>query len=261
MSSTPVSIFKGRIAQVTKANAARGLTEGLWAVVCSEGLYDKDAATVSKAKLLDAVFYTTKAEAYEESAFLLGKRPNEVAAETAHRRGRATGGAVIEGLSLAVCGNMGIGRVAGEYNSAGSRLDSGGNQARVAQSPAELAVAAVEAQQACLVGKLSDAYPHVFQGAVTMRKAKIVAEEQSHVTVQLINTDGSAGGQAKVTKELALNVFGQPIDPLGHALECASWPVIYKLVSAIFLASIGASATGTFPMRGALILLPLVMPE
>ena len=119
MSSIQITIFKGRVAQTTKANSARNLPEGLWSVVCSNGLYDKvnGEGTVSKSKQLDAIFYTTKGDAWEESAYVLGKRTNEREAETALRRGRSVNGGITEGISMTVLGNMGIGRVAGEYNS------------------------------------------------------------------------------------------------------------------------------------------------
>ena len=119
MSSGEVSINKGRAAQTSKANAARKLPAGLWSVVCSSGLYDKPAedGTVSKSKVIDVVFYVTKEEAWEESAYLLGRRSNEAASETHSRRGRSVGGGILEeAVSMTICGRLGIGRVEGEYN-------------------------------------------------------------------------------------------------------------------------------------------------
>ena len=110
MASNPVTIAKGRVARTTKANAARNLPEGVWAVVTSDGLYDK-AGSTGRSKLMDVVFYVTREDAWEESAFLLGKRSGEMAAVTDRRRGRSVGGGITEGLSLTICGNMGIGRV------------------------------------------------------------------------------------------------------------------------------------------------------
>jgi len=123
MSSQMISVTKGRIAQTTKANAARNLPTGLWSVVCSPP-YDKPAegGTVSKSKIMDLLFYVTKEDAWEESAFLLGKRADETAAATAARRGRGMGGGITVGISMTVCANMGVGRVEGEYNTSGSRL-------------------------------------------------------------------------------------------------------------------------------------------
>ena len=71
MSSSMISITKGRVAQTTKANAARNLPEGLWSVVTSRGPYEKPAegGTVSKSKVMDVIFYVTKSEAWEESAW------------------------------------------------------------------------------------------------------------------------------------------------------------------------------------------------
>ena len=77
MPSTEINVFKRRIAQTTKANSARKLPNGLWSVVCSEGLMDKSEGTASKAKIMDVAFYFTREDAWEESAYLLGKRPNE----------------------------------------------------------------------------------------------------------------------------------------------------------------------------------------
>ena len=83
MSSSMISITKGRVAQTTKANAVHKLPTGLWSVVCIHGPYDKPAegGTVSKSKVMDVIFYVTKSEAWEESAYLLGKRSSDTAAD------------------------------------------------------------------------------------------------------------------------------------------------------------------------------------
>ena len=95
MSSAQIEVFKGRIAPTGKANAALNLHEvGLWSCVTSDGIYHKNNAREGAAphKLLDCLFYTNKADAWEESAYLHGKRPSESGAETARRRSRSVGG-------------------------------------------------------------------------------------------------------------------------------------------------------------------------
>ena len=106
MSSDEVSITKGRVAQTSKANAVRKLPAGLWSVVCSRGPYDKPAegGTVSKSKVMDVIFYVTKSEAWEESAYLLGKRSSDAAAETDRRHGRSVGGGIVRAISMTMCG-------------------------------------------------------------------------------------------------------------------------------------------------------------
>ena len=57
-------------------NSALGLVEVCWSVVVSNGFIDKVQSTVStKSKIAHVLFYTNKYDAYEESAFLFGKRP------------------------------------------------------------------------------------------------------------------------------------------------------------------------------------------
>ena len=84
-----------------------------------------------------------------------------------------------------------------------------------------------------------------------MRHAKVVSELADTVRVQFFSATGAAGGQTEVAKPAALHVFGQPVDLLGDHLEPDSWPIIDKLVRAVF----SVERTGTFPVRAAMLLL------
>ena len=86
-----------------------------------------------------------------------------------------------------------------------------------------------------------------------MRTAQIIAQSHDDVRVQLFGSDGAAGGQISVTKEVALSIFGPPTSIIGHTLDSASWPVMDRLVRAIFanqtyLAPVAASS---FTVRSA----------
>ena len=52
----------------------------------------------------------------------MGKRPDESEADTARRRGRSVDSGVKLAITMHACGRRGIGRVAGNYNSAGTNL-------------------------------------------------------------------------------------------------------------------------------------------
>ena len=186
---------------------------------------DKSEGTASKAKVMDVAFYFTREDAWEESAYLLGKRPNETREETGIRRSRSANGEVTEGLSLTVAAHMGVGRVEGEYNTAGSRLHEVDDDDRLDQgSPAELAVAAVNAVQATLVGRRCGTFPHTYRDQVTLREAAVVAVQSERVHIQIYSTDGSPAGRLWVSKDLALHVFGRPAGPFGQALGALSGP-------------------------------------
>ena len=275
MSSANVEVFKGRVAVTTKSNFSLNLLNaGVYSVVTSDGFYDKHQGpdgSASKAKLVDVLFFVAKGDAWEESAYVLGKRTHDAHAdeEAARRRSRSIGGSIVKGISMTVCGKMGIGRVAGEYNTAGSRQDDVRRRSLSVHSSdsepgvgAKLAVAAVEALQGTQVGLATDKYPHAYAGpggtVVSMRAAKIVAEKDDKVQVQLKNADGSAGGKTWIAKQLALDVFGRPVDPLGQSLEFAEWPTIAELVIAAFCpASRGSHGmlVQYFPLRGTMLLL------
>ena len=220
----------------------------------SNGFYQKeDGPAGTSLKYLDALFYVGKGDAWAESAYLMGKRPDESGAGTARRRGRSVGGGVKEGISMRSCGSIGIGRVEGEYNSAGTDLpgydDSGAIEGIGTEE--EQAVAAVELFKTTQVGLRSDTFPHVLANEVTMRKAEIVDERAGGVQVQLFNTDGTHGGLLWVKVQLADQVFGHVAAVAGKALSTENWPVVGALCKALP----PEEAPGTFSLRKALRLL------
>ena len=210
--SSAIEVSVGRVAITNKASPALNLHEvPLWSVAVSNGFYQKEGGPAGTSlKYLDALFYVGKGDAWAESAYLMGKRPDESGAGTARRRGRSVGGGVKEGISMRSCGSIGIGRVEGEYNSAGTDLpgydDSGAMESIGTEE--EQAVAAVELFKTTQVGLRSDTFPHVLANEVTMRKAEIVDERAGGVQVQLFNTDGTHGGLLWVKVQLADQVFG-----------------------------------------------------
>ena len=187
--SAIIEVSIGRVASITKANAALNLLEvPFWSVAVSDGFYHKDAAPISTTpKYLDALFYPSQGDAWAESAYLLGKRPDESEAVTARRRSRSVDGGVKLAITMSACGRMGIGRVAGDYNSAGTNLPGYDDPAQTGEQESDevLAVAAVEHFKTTQVGLKTDAFPHVFQGEVTMRKAEVVAERAGKVNEEL----------------------------------------------------------------------------
>ena len=234
--SSAIEVSVGRVAITNKASPALNLHEvPLWSVAVSNGFYQKENGPAGTSlKYLDALFYVGKGDAWAESAYLMGKRPDESGAGTARRRGRSVGGGVKEGISMRSCGSIGIGRVEGEYNSAGTDLpgydDSGAMEG--IGSEEEQAVAAVELFKTTQVGLRSDTFPHVLANEVTMRKAEIVDERAGGVQVQLFNTDGTHGGLLWVKVQLADQVFGHVAAVAGKALSTENWPVVGALCMA-----------------------------
>ena len=83
------------------------------------GPHDAEALRFkNKTEVIDIIFYTTQHDAMEESAYLVGKRPDEREADTALRRSRSVGG-IIQGMTVAVAGGIGVGRTAGVINTSG----------------------------------------------------------------------------------------------------------------------------------------------
>ena len=78
---TPATIVvkKGRIAATTKTHSALGLTTtGVWSVVVSDGFYEGPVTSSGRAaRLIDVLFFASKRDAWEESAYLLGERTDE----------------------------------------------------------------------------------------------------------------------------------------------------------------------------------------
>ena len=264
MSSAQIEIRKGRVVATERPNAALSLHElGLWSCVTSEGVYHTANARegAGPRKLLDCIFYVNKGDAWEESAYLLGKRPDESADETSIRRSRSVGGGIKKGISLTVAGTMKIGRVDGEYNSAGS--GQRGVTRTQQQSPAtdvKHAVAAVTALKSSMVGLRTDKFPHTYRDVVTLREAYVVAETTDQVQVQLKASDGTETGKAWVVMPLAVAVFGKPVGWYDKDFDVADWPIMARIAIATSHAShapcqVLDESTGRMSVRTALLTL------
>ena len=80
--------------------------------------------TPSMSRWAELLFYASKADAYEESAYLVGKRVGQAAQVVEARRARSLGGGP-RVMDLHTLGRMGIGCVEGVVNTAGTRVDGG----------------------------------------------------------------------------------------------------------------------------------------
>ena len=137
-----VEIQVGRVLQSTKANKFHKLPSHAWSVVVV-GPHDAEALRFkNKTEVIDIIFYTTQHDAMEESAYLVGKRPDEREADTALRRSRSVGG-IIQGMTVAVAGGIGVGRTAGVINTSGMSVGTAPVPVVDAKTAEEEAVAAV----------------------------------------------------------------------------------------------------------------------
>ena len=82
--SSAIEVSVGRVAITNKASPALNLHEvPLWSVAVSNGFYQKEGGPAGTSlKYLDALFYVGKGDAWAESAYLMGKRPEESGAGT-----------------------------------------------------------------------------------------------------------------------------------------------------------------------------------
>ena len=124
---------KGRVAATTRQEHYYHLPVGAWSVLISDGAKQFNSAGITgdpgsnsfagrgrPKNVCDIIFYADKADAYEESAYLNGKRPG-ADSEAAARRHRSIGGKVME-MAVHDMGRMGVGLVIGENNVTGVRL-------------------------------------------------------------------------------------------------------------------------------------------
>ena len=99
MSSTQFNVSKGRIAQTLKDHDSSHshLPKGTFSVVTSGGFVAANGnaltrqGTPSKSRCAELLFYASKADAYEESAYLVGKRVGQAARVVEARRARSLG--------------------------------------------------------------------------------------------------------------------------------------------------------------------------
>ena len=138
---------KGRIAETQKDYVSLDIPKGSWSVVTSDGFQHQTGAltsqgTQSKARCAEVLFYVSKADAYEESAYLVGKREGQAVQVRQARRARSLAGAP-KWIDLHTLGRIGIGCVAGVVNTAGTRLE-GAIDDNISDGPQQ-ALRAVEA--------------------------------------------------------------------------------------------------------------------
>ena len=165
MSSVQAKDLKiGRIAVTTGKLANNNVPIGAWSVLVSDGVKQAPSAVnngkgqgggaasgrASRSKnVCDIIFFASKVDAFEESAYLNGKRPDS-ADETAARRRRSIGGQAVE-MAVHEMGRMGVGLVIGENNVNGVRLlatgaiDAGGGLVQTEEQKALAAVASLKA--------------------------------------------------------------------------------------------------------------------
>ena len=168
MSSANFNVSKGRIAQTQKDYESAQIPRGTYSVVISDGFYAKQPevggrqAGGSKARCADLYFYASKVDAYEESAYLVGKREGQTQQAVAARRARSLGGRPLT-LDTHVLGRLNIGCVHGVVNTAGTRMagsDDDGPDER-----AQLALDAVEALKPSFQGMVTESFPIADDGS------------------------------------------------------------------------------------------------
>ena len=132
------------------------------------GPHDSEALRFkNKTEVIDIIFYTTQHDAMEESAYLVGKRPDEREADTALRRSRSVGG-IIQGMTVAVAGGIGVGRTAGVIDTSGMSVGTAPVPVVGAKTAEEEAVAAVESLKPYSLGQVTMMFPRQdLQGAIS----------------------------------------------------------------------------------------------
>ena len=236
---------KGRVAQVTKAMVSLGVVENMWSVVLDDsveghaGPFADGTANgplgfvpTAQGRYLKVLFYSTKADAWEESAFVGGLRPDESGEARAARRNRSLAAESWQ-LSMASCGRMGIGLVEGELNLDGSRLQGGVLLAASSYSltrEKEVILLAVESSTSSLVGAACSGFPAVVEGAIQHTKAKVVAVDGEVVTIDVLRESGGTSQWVQVIWQMgpAKLYFSAPVDPLDGTLRCDTFPVITR---------------------------------
>ena len=126
----------GRISRVDKEKRFHGIPKKAYSCVVRAPYIPTDTewakadppkagALNPRKPVVDAVFYMAKADAWEESAFLNGKRPNETEEDTKARRNRSVmDGKVWTVVPLHSMGALGVGKTAAdvENNTAGTTI-------------------------------------------------------------------------------------------------------------------------------------------
>ena len=237
--------YKGRVARVTKAMASLGVVENSWSVILDDTV-DKHAGPFSdgtpngplgfvpttQGRYLKVLFYSTKADAWEESAVVGGLRPDETEETKVARRNRSLSAGSWQ-LSMMSCGRMGIGLVEGERNLDGSRMQGGvlvPASTYTLTWEKESLLLAVENSKCSMVGTESSGFPDVVEGAIKHTKAKVVAVNGEVVTIDVLRESGGASQWVQVIWQMdsAKLYFAAQADPLDGTLRCDAFPAITR---------------------------------
>ena len=242
---------KGRIAETMKDYVSLDIPKGSWSVVTSDGFqYQTEAltrqGTQPKARCAEVLFYASKADAYEESAYLVGKRVGQAVQVRQARRARSLAGAP-KWIDLHTLGRIGIGCVAGVVNTAGTRLGMYNDDDGPDPGPQQ-AVLAVEALKPTFKDMFTSAFTVVDgEGALTLCHAKVLSDDGETVEVQTYKPGGTLSDLAAVVRvdhRFAAHSFGRPMDVLGGVVSGNVWPRLQKLVDAVRVGQPGARVSG-----------------
>ena len=123
-------------------------------------------------------FFVTEEDAMEESAYLVGKREDELPGVTAARRTRSTGGQTFR-LDTNHMGRLGIGLVAGVINSAGTRSGRPDAANPVPDGEAwTVAIAAVEALKPSYLGTVIHNFIFTAWACTSLLEELVVLDER-----------------------------------------------------------------------------------
>ena len=268
-SMTSADIKQGRVARVTKANAANQVKIGMWSVVTSKGVYEKvipaaagnvnagaaaggaramRSQAVKSKKGADVIFFASKSEAWKESG-VLNAVINETNEAAAARRSNAVVAEVF--LTVQVMGTMGIGVVEGENNVAGTDIAGAPvvQQSTVArQEESRQAIAEVHKMGPTIMGSVVANYPRLrlnSGGQTVATTARVIGVGDPLTTVEFFLPDGQHDGQTTIPTVEALRLFPAGEGPFDSwILAGSNYPQMTRLLHAFPPESQALSQTG-----------------
>ena len=200
-------IFKiGRIAMTT--NARFGIPAEAFSCIVSKEPYKPTQqqweasgrnTVLPKNPVVDAVFYPMRVDAWEESAYLNGKRPAETPTIVGTRRARAVN-AKIYLFPLNSMAALGVGKNCAtvENNTEGTvlagTLGGGGGGINLQEEPDKDPLAALQKFDDTYVGAESPQFARLRGGTMAYGKAKVLSVDGDQVKVQLFKDDGGDEG-------------------------------------------------------------------
>ena len=227
-----VILSVGRVAEVKRANATLKCNVGHWSTLLQIKEKNADAPGPAKkglgadratrsCKVLTIASYALREDAWEESAYLNGKRPLETKSMTKARRDRSLCGII--DVPMTLMGAMGVGLETGENNVLGTKESSGITSSLLSDEDA--ALQAVEGIKASLVGAETLHFPRIqLDNSCTLSRAIVQSVDKSHATVQFITDAGAADGSVQLALAEARNIFTASDDPFGSAVQKEGWP-------------------------------------